>query len=121
MKDEKILQGELLSEEELDQVAGGSWSNTAQDSEFLFKHKLMDDWYYTGGAAFNWGEVSSQVDKGWARAGITCCTVYGCIYDNEYWKDGKKISRKEAYRIVNENFPDTRPLDYRPLGDSDSR
>ena len=86
-----------------------------------FTHKLMDSWYYAGTAAGQWEYVSSQVDGGWAKAGITCVTVYGCVYDNQYFINGKEISRKEAYRIVNENFPDTRPLDYRPIEDSDGQ
>ena len=42
MKDEKILNEEVLSEEELEGVAGGSLSAMVKDTKFLHALGLMD-------------------------------------------------------------------------------
>ena len=110
---------EQLTDEELDQVAGGTIGQTAGDSKILYDYGLMDKYYGTIPVMFYWGSKSAEVDAGWSKAGITCVTKpFG---SNQYFLNGKEISRKEAYRIVNENFPDTRPLDYRPIEDSDGQ
>ena len=83
-----------LSDEELDKVAGGTVGDTAEDSKLLYNYGLVDDWHGSIATGFYWGSYSAAVDEGWAKAGITCCTVpFGA---NKYWLDGKRISRDEA-------------------------
>ena len=93
---------EQLSDDELEQIAGGSIPQTAEDSQFLYKHGLVDDWHGVLGMTFRWGTFSKEVDSGWAKAGITCCTVP--FDDNKYWHGGKQISRDEAIKIVESKF-----------------
>ena len=104
---------EMMSDEELEKVSGGAFKQTSDDSEFLYKHKLMDKSYGLIGVSFNWSSASWAVDRGWAKAGITCVTKWGVVEDNLYFVGSKQISREEAYKIVEEKFPETRPLDKR--------
>jgi len=100
----KKLHSELqkLSDEELDQVAGGTIGETAGDSQILYDHGLMDNHYGSIPVMFYWKSKSAEVDAGWAKAGITCVTVP--MGANKYFKDGKEISRREAFDYVKANF-----------------
>jgi len=93
---------EQLSDEELENIAGGNFEQTADDSQFLYKHGLVDDWHGFNGTVFKWKSVSREVDDGWAKAGITCCT--SPFNANKYWHGGKEISRDEAIKIVESKF-----------------
>lgn len=106
MAEEKKLADEALSEEELEKVAGGSVWQTADDSEFLYDYGLVEDWHGQTTTMFNWVSYSAKVDEGWSKAGITCVTKpWG---DNLYFKNGKEISRKEAYDHVKASLPKIR-------------
>ena len=89
-----------LTPEELEEIIGGSVAETARDSEFLFKLGLMDERYGRTYTTFHWGSCSKSVDDGWASIGITC--VPNPASSNEYFLDGKSISRGEAYRLAME-------------------
>ena len=58
----------------------------------------MSDMYTEGDLLFNWVEDSAEVDGGWRRAGITCVSNFAAF--NEYYKDGKQISRGEAIKML---------------------
>ena len=103
MIDEKKLASAAMSNDELDQVAGGSFGGTADDNDFLYKYGLTNKRFYAIGAFFHWKSCSEEVDSGWAKAGITCVTHPSD--DNEYFKDGKQITRDEAIAHVKANFP----------------
>ena len=90
MKDEKILQEEILSDEELEHVSGGEPNQTAGDSEFLNKLGYKAD--------KESNSLASGVKKAWASAGITC-KIY-VWYDNKYYLGDTEISRKDAFRHV---------------------
>ena len=45
MAEEKILKDDLLSEEELDKVAGGTIAETVKDTQFLHALGLLDRAY----------------------------------------------------------------------------
>jgi len=99
---------EKMSDEELDQVAGGYIGETASDSKFLYEYGLVDDWHGDLYVAFHWEKTSSEVDSGWSKSGITCVTKpFG---GNDYWLNGKKITRDEAYDIVKKNFSKVRSI-----------
>ena len=83
---------------DLETVSGGSMSATSRDSKFLFNVGLMDESYICDGLLFSWNSKSKNVDDAWASAGIVCCT---CPFaDNEYYLNGKRITRKEAFYYV---------------------
>ncbi len=94
---------ETLSDEELSMVAGGTKSQTGDDSKLLYEHGLLNNWFYIGS---DWIEKSAEVDAGWAKAGITCVTKLGS--NNLYFMDGRQISRDEAYKHVITNFKKVR-------------
>ncbi len=87
-----------LTPEELEEIIGGSFAETARDSEFLFKLGLMNERYGMTYTTFHWGSCSQKVDDGWANIGITCIPKPGS--SNEYYLDGKPITRGEAYRLA---------------------
>ena len=43
MKDEKILQDEIMSDDELEKVAGGTRDQTYADGEELYKRGLLSE------------------------------------------------------------------------------
>ena len=47
---------------------------------------------------FHWGEVSGMTDRAWARMGVRSVTNWGAR--NEYYINGKKVKREEAYDYV---------------------
>jgi len=93
---------EMLSDEELDNVAGGTIGETAGDSQILYDHGLMDNHYGSIPVMFYWKSKSAEVDAGWAKAGITCVTVP--MGANKYFAGDKEISRREAFDIVKSKF-----------------
>ena len=97
MAEEKILKDEILSDEQLEQVAGGGTRQTVGDDTFLTKFGYMEEG--SRDYLFDWIKDSAKVDAGWAKAGVTCCTVFGCG-DNKYWINGNEVSRKEAFAYV---------------------
>ena len=102
MIDEKKLANAAMSDEELDQVAGGNVGQTVVDSRLLYDYGLVDDWHGDFHMTFHWKSDSAAVDAGWSKAGITCVTKP--IGSNQYFKDGKEISRDEAVAHVKANF-----------------
>jgi len=93
---------EMMSDEELESVAGGTIGQTAGDSKILYDYGLMDKYYGTIPVMFYWKSKSAEVDAGWAKAGITCVTKpFG---SNQYFLDGKEISRGDAYDHLKANF-----------------
>ena len=93
---------EMFSDEELDNVAGGSIGQTSGDSKILYDYGLMDKYFGNIPAMFYWKSKSAEVDAGWAKAGITCVTKpFG---NNQYFINGKEISRGEAYDHLRANF-----------------
>lgn len=106
MKDEKIFEDEMMSDEELEQVAGGNICQTSEDSKFLYEHGIIDKSYTDSGTMQHWDSVSKEVDKGWTKVGITC--VPRLFGNNWYFMDDTEISRAEAMKIVAEKFPKIR-------------
>ena len=112
MIDEKKLAKAAMSDEELDNVSGGNVGQTVADSQLLYEHGLVNEYHGKTHTFFNWKSASAEVDAGWAKAGITCVTKFGFFREsNKYFKDGKEITRDEAYAHVKANFQKTRTAD----------
>lgn len=103
---------EQLSDEELTQVAGGNMAQTSDDSALLYAYGLLDDYHGSLHMTFHWKSDSAAVDKGWAKAGITCVTVPGSKVrvSNRYFLDGKEISRDQAHDYLKANFNQIREI-----------
>ena len=108
MIDRSKLANAEMNDEELGQVAGGTFCATAEDSTFLYAYGLLDDYHGSLHTMFHWGSDSSDVDTGWAKAGITCVTKFS--YSNQYFKDGKEITLDEARDYVKANFKQIRDM-----------
>lgn len=94
MADKDKFADEIMSDEELDGVAGGGTRQSVGDRDFLTSMGFMEE---TGNLVFDWARNSPKVDAGWSNAGVTCVTKFGCP-DNLYFIDGKEVSRKDAFR-----------------------
>ena len=94
---------EKLTDEQLDQIAGGNTIETSRDSHFLYDHGLMDTWYGDYKVGWQWLSVSPKIDAGWSKAGITCVTKPS--KSNQYFVGGKEITRDEAIDIVKSKYP----------------
>jgi len=78
---DKILQEEILSDEQLEQVAGGSWKQTGNDSNFFKQLKLN----------------KKSVGESWSQFGIEFQSLAG---ENVYKTGEKNYSQVEAYSMV---------------------
>ena len=99
----EILKDEILSEEELDNVAGGTIVETASDGQFLRDCGVVPNLGNNFGNYYvknNFEAASQKVVDGWAQAGITCTT--NADGSNSYSMDGKSITRLQAFQTVAE-------------------
>ena len=73
-------------------------TETGNDSQFLNDMGVCPDRWGDFYTTFHWGEVSGMTDQAWARMGVRSVTNWGA--SNEYYINGKKVKRKEAYDYV---------------------
>ena len=85
---------EILSDEELEQVAGGTYTEKLGDTSFLKKYGHM-----------NCTADYQSSPAAWASEGIRCVANhdYRSADKNKYFLDGKEISRKDAFKHVLRN------------------
>jgi len=88
-----------LTDEQLEMINGGSFTETVDDSKYLKARGLIDDDFGELYAMFHWGTASSTVDAGWAKIGVTCVTK-PLGEKNLYFYQGKQISRGEAHMLL---------------------
>ena len=120
MKDEKIFEDfedEMMSDEELDNVAGRCWRQTCEDSYFLNRFGLCGRYSGTGvEGSNNYFNDSAQADyevhKAWKKTGIECVVSIG--ENNKYFIGKQEISREEAYRIVEQKYHGVGPVITKP-------
>lgn len=106
MAEEKILNEEVMSQEELENVAGGTYNQTAADSRFLHDLNGSTDGYSAGSAFFIHSKISREVTAAWSKLGISVDTSWGCP-DNKYYLDGKEITRREAINYACKKYNTT--------------
>ena len=94
MADEKILKDEILSEEELDGVAGGTRIETFQDGDELLKRGLISE-----DDALSSSKVREAIHKlGYKYVDHGGVKMFGGK-DNEYFdKKGESVSRAEFWK-----------------------
>ena len=96
MTEEKKIAEEMLNNEELDSVAGGTVSETADDSRFLNTLNGSTDRHSATRLFCDDGTRRNKIIQGWATVGIkSSCES---IWKNEYRLDGKEITQEEARR-----------------------
>lgn len=105
---------EMLTDEQLENVAGGTYNNTAADSRILNKMGLG----ISGRSALEcfwiptFHKTASEVANIFGRFGISLEQSWGAV-SNKYFKDGKEISREEAFKHVADKIGKPMPdIDY---------
>ena len=106
----EILKDEVLNEEQLDQVAGGTFAESYSDAQSfeklgvkIFKNDigvpLLDpEGFVNLRAAFEKYGVTIKDD------GSIWGDLTGKSKANEYFINGKKVSREEAWKHINAQF-----------------
>ena len=92
----KLDKENKLTNEALEQVAGGNAGECALESEFF--NDLGYNIPVMGflDMEFNWEEGSAKVKEGWAHFGVDCHIAKSV--KNEYYINGKRVSRREAFK-----------------------
>ena len=87
-----------LNAEQLENVAGGTYEQIQLDSFFL-NYLLGNDvcrrWDGKASGVYEEGEVTSMVKNAWAKVGVKADPWGG--YQNDYYIDNKKVTRKQAF------------------------
>ena len=106
----EILKDEILSEEELDGVAGGTIAQTVKDTQFLHALGLIDKSYTAAECEKNIGHVSEVINEAvWKASGIHYHWGYSVDVNansaNTYsyyanGEDTKSFTREEFLKIV---------------------
>ena len=92
---------EQLSDEELENVAGGTYNNTAADTRVLQKMGFN----ISGRSALelfwipSFHKAAGEVSKIFSQFDISVDQSWGAV-DNVYYYKGEKISRQKAFEIV---------------------
>ena len=95
MADKDKFADEVMSDEELDGVAGGSCYDTADDSRFLNSLNGLTDRYGATRLAFE--DHDDEIKKAWETVGIKA-DIYSGIgkIDNKYYLNGQQITQEQA-------------------------
>ena len=89
--------GEVMSDSELDAVAGGRAGQSADDSRFLNSLNGSCDRY--GATRLIFENHEEEITNAWATVGIKAKIVGGFgISSNEYYLNGREITQEEARR-----------------------
>ncbi len=99
MTEEKGFKDCVMSEEELDNVAGGTYREIADDSRFLNSLNGSTDRYGERRIEFTPGKsIEEEVRRGWKTVGIDFKYPgsLGCVEPCEYFLDGKQITQDQA-------------------------
>ena len=99
MIDNKILEDAAMSDEELDNVAGGTSYEMADDSRFLNSLNGSCDRYGATRIIFNGmfsDSIKTEVENAWAKVGIKARFDYDYGTSNVYSLNGRKITQEQA-------------------------
>ena len=105
MAEEKKIADEMLTDDELDEVSGGTIDETAADTRVLKKLGLRID----GRSAEDliefskFSEAAIEVSQIFKRFSIRVDQYWG-PKTNKYYRDGQEISRELAFKIVAKNL-----------------
>ena len=89
------IKNEVMSDDELEQVSGGSASELADDSRFLNSlNGSTDRWNAT--KIFFDDEKAFQIFRAWDSLGVQCVFSNNIAVDNEYYIDGNPVTQEQA-------------------------
>lgn len=93
MADEKKIASEVMSDEELDQVAGGTIDQCQKDMNLMHDIGLVPQYVDH--------MQSDALTRAFAKAGINMVAHYNGTNQNEYFNaSGKQITREQALKTV---------------------
>ncbi len=98
MANEKMNTNEILNDEQLDSVSGGSINEVAADSETLYNLGILGDKFDKLDTTISWDKVTDAVETSWKKVGVLCVTKP--LNKNEYTYKGQQISRGDAMLIA---------------------
>lgn len=94
---EDKFSNELMSDDELDNVAGGDSRDCQDDSRFLNSLNGSCDRYGLTRIAWSFGVHSAEIERAWATVGIKAdVSFYLTGSRNSYYLNGKEITQEEA-------------------------
>lgn len=93
---------EAMSDDELDQVAGGTYNEVAADSRFLNDLAGLTDRYGAAKTFFDYASISEEVIQAWSKVGISVST--GWRVSNRYFKNGVEMSREDALKYAAKQY-----------------
>ena len=103
MIDKDKIADELLSDDELEQVAGGNCYESADDSRFLNSLNGSTDRYGATRLFFSmgWTGIDAEIRDAWAKVGVEAEIDSGNIlnpggYKNIYKINGKQVTQEQA-------------------------
>ena len=99
MADKDKYADELMSDEELDGVAGGKAAQCADDSRFLNSLNGSCDRYGEDRIAWSAGTLSGEIEKAWSTVGIKADVSFALGdfgRDNKYYLNGQEITQEQA-------------------------
>ena len=106
----EIFMNEMMSDEQLDQVAGGTYFETLIDSKTLYEYGFVKKYVVEDTSIKTWLDIGNTVTEAWSKIGITC--KFNGSTANEYsivnGDSVTKISRNEAIKYLEENFKKVR-------------
>ena len=100
---DKKFDDEILSMEELDNVAGGTIHEMIADSEFLNKIGLKTTTLRNTKDIYrNFDQISAELRNTWLKAGVFCKTISNSNDEANVYTDlkGNVITRKQAMNIA---------------------
>ncbi|MBR5914589.1 MAG: hypothetical protein IKZ58_09565 [Selenomonadaceae bacterium] len=101
MADKDKYADEMLTDDELEKVAGGTYYECTDDMDFLRKCGVE----VGNPDKYDSFQIESTVADAWAKVGIICypesyADNHSNVYKNSYSLNGKEISREEAHKYA---------------------
>ena len=90
-----------LAEEQLDDISGGTYLETADDAKRLLRKGIKTYGSELFGVPIMSGGDMAALRSALASFGVTIKDNGGIINANEYFIDGRKVSRDEAWSYIN--------------------
>ena len=97
---ENYYENEQLGLEQLGEVSGGSCKELSQDSKVLRSLGLCDK-FYDQSDLMSSARQCQEVISAWQSGGVTVKTSK--LYPNQYFIDGKKVTRLIAVDYIKKN------------------
>ena len=100
MAEEKILKDELLSEEELDNVAGGKAWELQEDADYLRRYGLL------GSGPVDKVQIEAAINRAGILNGISLgCDLHNGDKSNSYYINNEKYSHDGFWREIKRRYP----------------